>query len=934
MKWGKLSLTKGNPVPLSGHTANVIGNSVYIFGGRSEPSFSNDIYRYDITTSALERIDCKGAKPAPRSGHTTTSRQVGTSVNELVVFGGASAASGISNEVFVFDIRTPIFLAHISVPGCSPRRPPGNNTWRQETTSGTPPAARFFHTATAYENHMIVYGGTGAESILADTHSFNMESRKWEKVELAGRMAESDELVARSQHSSTLNSNKTKLFVFGGRKQEFYLSKRKKLYRARSSHTNEMVIFYHLDKLVAGRQQAVLNAKKSFAESFLGSGNTPPTAKKTTSSQALIPLSARESGKPKEKGKRLTREEGDEGIGMPYNVMHNVHINLNFEWDVGSPLEIFQLAEKLGQGSFGAVYRGIHKATGIELAIKEIKDAAEREEAVEEIKNEVDILKKCQHNSVVSYYGTIKSGSDIWILMDYCALGSIRDMMITCNLPLTEAQIRFVTFHTLLALIYLHSRNIVHRDVKAANILLNQQAQVKIADFGVSDRLQDLAEGTRKLEAVGTPLWMAPEVINKKGHDSKCDIWSLGITMIEMADGVPPNAEVPLFRAMRMVTNPQVPSPTFREPDEWSPEIRDFVAKCLQKDPSVRPSAAELITHPFLQQQSSPDVLRSAMISALEIKKKQITDKANEAAAAAVDVNKKQSPEADKKKVGAVAAPSSPSSSPMRQRSSKLARVESGKSNPDPPEDTFGTMVVVPDNKPTAKTEVAASSFGTMVVNSDDDGDAAGEFGTMVVRENDKAGGKAAIPNDDAFGTMVVRDNDEDDEVDLHGSGKTIVFDSGKVSVDEDPADAEELALQELAAGGMGTIIVKDMDPTGTLKRKDRSRPALRGMFDPPSPTKSSAPPSPTKDVSQASGGDLEAVELVKSSSSGSDISVGSGKSKRSLRNKHVNSGHDLEMATLFAQIEERNRTLEEKVKQLEAEVAQLRKENETLKRK
>jgi serine/threonine protein kinase len=363
---------------------------------------------------------------------------------------------------------------------------------------------------------MIVYGGTGAESILADLHCLNLETKKWEKSELSGRMGEAEELVGRSQHTTVLNSNRTKLFVFGGRKQEFYLSKRKKVYRARSSHTNEMLIFYHLDKMVTSRQQAIAVAKKSFTESFLG--KEPTMAKKTGSSSSLTPLSAREKESKKDKSKRITREEGDEGIGLPYNVMHNVHINLNFEWDVGNPLDIFQLSDKLGQGSFGAVYRGIHRATGIELAIKEIKDAAQREDAVEEIKNEVDILKKCQHNAIVSYYGTIKSGPDIWILMDYCALGSIRDMMVTCNRPLSEAQIKFVTFHTLLALIYLHSRNIVHRDVKAANILLNQQAQVKIADFGVSDRLQDLAvEGNRKVETVGTPLWMAPEVINKKG---------------------------------------------------------------------------------------------------------------------------------------------------------------------------------------------------------------------------------------------------------------------------------------------------------------------------------------------------------------------------------------------------------------------------------
>jgi hypothetical protein len=106
MKWSKVALTRGSTVPLSGHTANTIGNSIYFFGGRSEPSFSNDIYRYDFTAGSLEKVDCKGVKPVARSGHTSTPRQVGTNVNELFVFGGASAASGISNEVFVFDIRT------------------------------------------------------------------------------------------------------------------------------------------------------------------------------------------------------------------------------------------------------------------------------------------------------------------------------------------------------------------------------------------------------------------------------------------------------------------------------------------------------------------------------------------------------------------------------------------------------------------------------------------------------------------------------------------------------------------------------------------------------------------------------------------------------------------------------------------------------------
>jgi serine/threonine protein kinase len=238
---------------------------------------------------------------------------------------------------------------------------------------------------------------------------------------------------------------------------------------------------------------------------------------------------------------------------MPYNFTHNLHINLDLEWEnIGNPTEIFLIAEKLGQGSFGSVYKAIHRPTGIELAIKEIKDVGSHGDAASEIKNEIEILKKCQHPCIVSYFGTVRNGSDMWvrindahvaiwavtqktaltwllsqqIIMDYCALGSIRDMMITCNSPLTEQQIKFVAFQTVKSLIYLHSRDIIHRDVKAANILLNEGAQVKIADFGVSNRLQNL----NRVETAGTPLWMSPEVIQKKPYDSKVCEQLLGIT--------------------------------------------------------------------------------------------------------------------------------------------------------------------------------------------------------------------------------------------------------------------------------------------------------------------------------------------------------------------------------------------------------------------
>jgi serine/threonine protein kinase len=405
-----------------------------------------------------------------------------------------------------------------------------------------------------------------------------------------------------------------------------------------------------------------------------------------------------------------------------------------------------------------------------------------------------------------------------------------------------------------------------------------------------------------------------------------------------MGDGVPPNAEVPLFRAMRMTTNPAVPSPTFREPDEWSADIKDFVAKCLQKDPTVRPSAAELITHPFLQQQPTPDVLRSAMMNALEIKKKQNIEKENEAQQAqqlvAESPKRAQSPETEKKRANAAAqqAPPAGASSPARTRPGKFGRSESGKQlQPQEDSDQFGTMVV--NDKPSPKVAevqeggVDAAAYGTMFINDDDGGDA---FGTMVVRDPPSKPSSSKLPvPDDAYGTMFVKDGDEDDEIDWHGSGKKIVFDTEQ----EDPADADERELMDLAAGGMGTIIVKEKDPTGTLKRKERSRPGLHGgLFDgPPSPTKSFTPnTSPTK--KQPTESETEVVDL-NAPLADSPASNSSQSSKRSLRNKQVHAP-DLEMATILAQIEEKNRFLEDRVKSLEAEVAQLRKENDSLKKK
>jgi serine/threonine protein kinase len=179
--------------------------------------------------------------------------------------------------------------------------------------------------------------------------------------------------------------------------------------------------------------------------------------------------------------------------------------------------------------------------------------------------------------------------------MEYCGAGSVSDLMNITNKTLTEDQIAVVCLHSVKGLAYLHSQRKIHRDIKAGNILLNDQGESKLADFGVSGQLSTLAKSRKTV--IGTPFWMAPEVIHETGHDYKCDVWSLGITAIEMAEGKPPYSNIHPLRAMFVI--PTRPPPRLSEPDKWSPEFNDFIAKCLVKNPKDRCSSEELLQVSF-----------------------------------------------------------------------------------------------------------------------------------------------------------------------------------------------------------------------------------------------------------------------------------------------------------------------------------------------
>ncbi|EJW81548.1 STE/STE20/MST protein kinase [Wuchereria bancrofti] len=256
------------------------------------------------------------------------------------------------------------------------------------------------------------------------------------------------------------------------------------------------------------------------------------------------------------------------------------------------PEEVFDVVGKLGEGSYGSVHKAIHKETGHVLAVKKVPVDTDLQEIIKEI----SIMQQCDSKYVVKYYGSYFKNSDLWIVMEYCGAGSVSDIMRIRKKTLNEAEIGAVTRDVLKGLRYLHDLKKIHRDIKAGNILLNVEGHGKLADFGVAGQLTDTM--AKRNTVIGTPFWMAPEVIQEIGYDTKADIWSLGITAMEMAEGRPPHADIHPMRAIFMI--PTKPPPTLKCEVDWSLDFVNFVGQCLIKNPDDRKSAHDLLEHPFV----------------------------------------------------------------------------------------------------------------------------------------------------------------------------------------------------------------------------------------------------------------------------------------------------------------------------------------------
>uniref|UniRef100_A0A8C2PXK4 Myosin IIIB n=1 Tax=Cyprinus carpio TaxID=7962 RepID=A0A8C2PXK4_CYPCA len=288
------------------------------------------------------------------------------------------------------------------------------------------------------------------------------------------------------------------------------------------------------------------------------------------------------------------------------------------------PSSDWDIIETIGKGTYGKVYKVVSKKDGSQAAVKVLDPINDVDE---EIEAEYNILRSLSnHPNVVKFFGMFYksdelSGGQLWLVLELCNGGSVTDLikgLLMRGKRLEEPIISYILYGALLGLQHLHNNRIIHRDVKGNNILLTTDGGVKLVDFGVSAQLTSAR--LRRNTSVGTPFWMAPEVIACEqqydySYDARCDVWSLGITAIELADGDPPLAEMHPVKALFKI--PRNPSPTLRHPEHWCRSFSHFIAQCLIKDFETRPSVTHLLEHPFIKQAHGKDTSLRQQLSVL-----------------------------------------------------------------------------------------------------------------------------------------------------------------------------------------------------------------------------------------------------------------------------------------------------------------------------
>lgn len=263
----------------------------------------------------------------------------------------------------------------------------------------------------------------------------------------------------------------------------------------------------------------------------------------------------------------------------------------------GDPTRLYRNLRKIGQGASGGVYTAYQVGTNLCVAIKQMN--LEQQPQKELIINEILVMKESKHPNIVNFIDSFLFTGDLWVIMEYMEGGCLTDV-VTYNM-MSEGQIAAVCKETLFGLQHLHAKGVIHRDIKSDNVLLSLTGEIKLTDFGFCAQIQDTS--VKRTTMVGTPYWMAPEVVSRKEYGPKVDIWSLGIMAIEMIEGEPPYLTESPMRALYLIATNGTPD--LKDPGALSTVFKAFLGWALQVDPDRRASAAELLEHPFLQQADS-----------------------------------------------------------------------------------------------------------------------------------------------------------------------------------------------------------------------------------------------------------------------------------------------------------------------------------------
>ncbi|CAH8566406.1 unnamed protein product [Dicrocoelium dendriticum] len=292
------------------------------------------------------------------------------------------------------------------------------------------------------------------------------------------------------------------------------------------------------------------------------------------------------------------------------------------------PKEEYKVLACIGSGTYGDVFKAVHRETRDPVAVKIMK--IDLKDDVKSICQEIHTLRECRHPNIVQFYGSYLRNSKLWICMEYCGGQSMQDIYLYTRTPLEEDCIAFVSRETLQGLNFMHERGRIHRDIKGANILLTDDGRVKVADFGVAAQLNNTVG--KRTTLIGTPYWMAPEVASIEsrgaGYDGKCDVWGVGITAIEYAELQPPMFDLDPRKALQILGTRNYRPPTLQDRNKWSHRFHSFIKCCLVKHERRRPDAATMLTHVFVTNPALSNQLTQRLLNfkrQLEMQSKQPT---------------------------------------------------------------------------------------------------------------------------------------------------------------------------------------------------------------------------------------------------------------------------------------------------------------------